>query len=382
MSYSHYRPWLDGSFHKVAAALVVFGAAHALGTASATATAQTDDTPTCPECVIQLDLVTTIGSLDGPDWIPGRPFSIARDSRGRIHMAYPWEGLVPVFDAEGLPLPPIGRSGEGPGEYQNPYLVRVGRSDTVMVIDASGQLSIVTPSGSYVRRMRVPVQAVDFLVTDGSGIVFSEQPGIVRAEATEATIFHVFNPVDAVVERSFHTLQVEGGGAPPRFRLASAREPDRFWAIPGNGYEVTQYTVDGAVTRQFTRNPSWMRRPPSKDGIFSPRPGIHGVLEVEGRLWVAGRHATEDWARYWTREVFGEDREATAEELQYSKVYRSVVEVLDIETGRLITSASVPGLVLALLPDRHVATYREDDAGVPYVDVYRITVPEPSNSEN
>ena len=348
----------------------------------ATAAVQADDQPTCPECVIQLDLVTTIGSLDGPDWIPGQPFSIARDSRGRIHMAYPWEGLVPAFDAEGQPLPPIGRSGEGPGEYQNPFLVRVGRSDTVMVLDASRQLSVVTPSGSYVRRMRVPVQAVDFLVTDGGGLVFGHQPGAISAEATEATIFHVFDPVEGEVERSFHTLQVEGGGAAPRFRLASAREPDRFWAIPHNSYEVTRYATDGTVTRRFTRNASWMRRPPFRDGIGSPRPGIYGVLEVEGRLWVAGRHATEDWARYWTPEVFSEDGEATAAELRYSKVYRSVVEVLDIETGRLVTLASVPGLVIALLPDRHVATYREDDAGVPFVDVYRITVPEPSNGEN
>lgn len=378
MSCSHYGLWLGSGFRKLSTALVVIGVPQALGAVEATAAAQSDDQPTCPECVIQLDPVTTIGSLDGPDWIPGEPFSIARDSRGRIYMAYPWEGLVPVFDAEGRVLGPIGRSGEGPGEYQNPFLVRVGQSDTVIVLDASRQLSIVTPSGSYDRRMRVPVQAVDFIMTAGGGMVFSEQPGVIRAHATEATIFHVFNPVDATVDRSFHTRQVEGGGAAPRFRLASAREPDRFWAIPHNGYEVTQYAVDGAVTRRFTRDPSWMRRPPFNDGIGSPRPGIYGVLEVEGRLWIAGRHAAEDWARYWTPELFAEDREATAAELQYGKVYRSVLEVLDIETGRLVASASVPGLVLALLPDRHVATYREDDAGVPFVDVYRVTVSEPS----
>ena len=126
----------------VTGALAVFGGIPALATADATsATTQTtpDDDPTCPDCTIQFDLVMTVGSLDGPDWLPGEPYSVARDSRGRLYLAFPMQGLLPVFDSAGQPLPPVGRSGEGPGEYQLAHLVRVGRADTLNVSYCRGQ---------------------------------------------------------------------------------------------------------------------------------------------------------------------------------------------------------------------------------------------------
>ena len=75
----------------------------------------------------------------------------------------------------------------------------------------------------------------------------------------------------------------------------------------------------------------------------------------------------------WNREI-SRELEAGTRQLDEGRLYRSVVEVVDIETGQLIASARVPGLVVTLLPDQHVVTYREDEAGVPFVDVFRMTL--------
>ena len=120
--------------------------------------------------------------------------------------------------------------------------------------------------------------------------------------------------------------------------------------------------------------PGWMRRLPSEDGFPAPSANIYGISEADGRLWIVGQHPVEDWTLYWNREI---NRELEAREIDEAKLYRSVVEVVETETGRLVSSASVPGLVVTLLPDQHVATYREDEAGVPFLDVFRMTVSRP-----
>lgn len=243
-----------------------------------------------------------------------------------------------------------------------------------MVFDFTQQLSFVAPSGRFVRRSRAPVSAVDLILTGDGNVVFSATPPAVVGDA-EVTILHVFDPAEQGVARSFHTHRIEDGGFAPRFHVAAARDPDRFWTAfrPGDHYEIIQYTTEGTATRRFTRSPSWIRPLPSEDGIPAPDANLYGIAEANGRLWIVGRHPAEDWNRYLNREA-NREVEAGIREIDANRLYRSVVEVVDIETGQLVVSARVPGLVVTLLPDQHVATYREDEAGVPFVDVFRMTL--------
>ena len=330
----------------------------------------------CPSCVLQFDTVVTLGSVNGSGSLPGEPRSIARDQRGRFYVAFPDLGHVLVFDSTGQPLQSIGRSGEGPGEYQLAYLVRVGEADTALVVDMTHQLSFVAPSGRFVRRTRPLVQTADLLVTDNRKVVFSGRRIALSDSDQTGTMFHVLDPRALTIERSFHQMEGEGGRV-PRFHLGRAREADRFWAIHRfvGEYRVLQYTTEGFVRRQFSRRPSWMRPVQSEDDVIpAPRPTVRGIREFEEELWIIGRYPVEEWTRYWNREVFGDDLEASARELEETKVFRSVVEVIDAETGQLVTAADVPGLVVALLPDQHVASYRENDAGIPFIDIFRMSV--------
>ena len=218
------------------------------------------------------------------------------------------------------------------------------------------------------------MDAVDIILSGDGSVVLSASPPAAVGDA-DVTILHVFNPDEDEVTRSFHTYEIRGGGFAPRFQLAAAQEPDRFWTAfrPGDHYEIIQYTTEGTATRRFTRSPSWIRPLPSEDGFPAPNANLYGISDTDGRLWIVGQHPAEDWNRYWNREI-NRELEAGTRQLDEARLYRSVVEVVDIETGRLVVSSRVPGLVVTLLPDQHVVTYREDEAGVPFVDVYRMTL--------
>ena len=52
----------------------------------------------------------------------------------------------------------------------------------------------------------------------------------------------------------------------------------------------------------------------------------------------------------------------------------TVVEVLDPAGTRFLGSVEVEGFALSLLSDTRFATYREDADGVPWIDIWQITI--------
>lgn len=335
--------------------------------------------PVCPECAIRFDTVATFGSLDDADWFPEEPRTMARDGLGRLYLAFPNLGQLLVFDSAGGALPPIGRRGEGPGEYQLPYLVRIARSDSVAVFDYAGQLSLLGPAGELAMRSG-PVRlgmVMDLLVTGDGTVVFSSISGFSGGSSGEKPVVGVFSVYDmreSVITRSFEspgaTVPAQDDG---RFYMGASRHPDRFWATPTGRYEMVEYGVDGTVARRVARDPAWMRVRPPEDGNVPPLSAIRGLTEWDGQLWTVGRSVGDDWVRYFNHEAF-ERWEGGGAPVDYSTFMRSIVEVVDIDTGRLVTSAYMPGLVLALFPDLHVASYREDEAGVPFITVFRMSL--------
>jgi hypothetical protein len=59
-----------------------------------------------------------------------------------------------------------------------------------------------------------------------------------------------------------------------------------------------------------------------------------------------------------------------------SDLYDSVIEVLDPGTGKLLASTRIDAALGFLLPGGYAASYREDDGGNPFIDIWRIEVVE------
>lgn len=91
-----------------------------------------------------------VAIYDGPGALTSvSGLTVGRD--GRVYVSQPQEGIVRVYDARGRFLRKIGRSGEGPGEFERPS--RLGwRGDTLWVGDSpQARISLFRQDGSYVR---------------------------------------------------------------------------------------------------------------------------------------------------------------------------------------------------------------------------------------
>ncbi|MGH7462139.1 MAG: hypothetical protein ACREMA_14100, partial [Longimicrobiales bacterium] len=56
------------------------------------------------------------------------------------------------------------------------------------------------------------------------------------------------------------------------------------------------------------------------------------------------------------------------------KLFRTVIEVIDPVTHRVVVSGSRDAFIVGALPGRRVATYVEDENGVPKVEIIAFSI--------
>jgi hypothetical protein len=133
------------------------------------------------------------------------------------------------------------------------------------------------------------------------------------------------------------------------------------------------WDTDGNKHAELVREADWFepwieRELASPD---SPSPPFLRAIRggSAGRLWVAIAVPAEDWA-----ERLGPPIE-TARGPRYrpsSGAYNTIIEVIDAEEGRLLLSERIAPNVGGFIDEGHLYAYREDEEGVPYIDVWRI----------
>jgi len=80
------------------------------------------------------------------------PTDIDADSSGNIYILDSRDTLIRRFDEKGAYVRPIGRKGQGPGEFQNPACMEVAPGGTILVADPY-QMRLVTmaPNGDFIK---------------------------------------------------------------------------------------------------------------------------------------------------------------------------------------------------------------------------------------
>lgn len=100
---------------------------------------------------LRLEEVLAIGSMEGDDSF-GRVMDIAWDGRGRILVADDLGPHVKVFGADGSYVRTIGRAGEGPGEFSQPWQLAVDAGDSLYVWDAGrSRILVFSPDHQFNR---------------------------------------------------------------------------------------------------------------------------------------------------------------------------------------------------------------------------------------
>ena len=100
---------------------------------------------------LRLEEVLAIGSMEG-DQSFGRIMDIAWDGRDRILVADDLGSHIKVFGSDGSYVGTIGRAGEGPGEFSQPWQIAVDPSDSLYVWDAGhSRIMVFSPDHHFTR---------------------------------------------------------------------------------------------------------------------------------------------------------------------------------------------------------------------------------------
>lgn len=155
-------------------------------------------------------------------------------------------------------------------------------------------------------------------------------------------------------------------------RRLSPAGPRSFWAAGEAEYRLERWAFDGALESWIVRRAPWF--PTGGRSRFrreiAPTPEVQAIRQDrDGNLWVVITVADSRWA-----EQFTDRPDDQAFNGDFGRYLDSIIEVLDPVEGRLIASTRLDIFVRDFLDDDEVYGYRLDDAGVPLVDVIRLTI--------
>jgi hypothetical protein len=324
---------------------------------------------TAPSGSISLEFLTTIGDSVGDNLLPSPPGSMARDSKGRFYLTFPFRGEEPpmVFGPDGRFLQRLGRVGDGPGESRRPNAVFIGAADSIYILDRSlARLTVLTSDFELARTATFPM----FLdVTRLSSGDFA-----ISVMGDSRTTFGL-RRLNAAIKpmTSFGTVEspcppLVCGSTDPR--ALSPGQHDDVWAVwRFFRYRVSHYRADGRED-EFAPKVSWYvpyDRPGNPAPDAPPDPILTAVGEdADGRIWVLGRTAQPEW-----RSAVGAPTVAEGQKLHKvsGRLYDGVIEVLDQE-GKVIAHYRFEGDPRFWLPGSLIASQRSNENGVLYIDIY------------
>jgi hypothetical protein len=317
--------------------------------------------------------VLTIGA-QGKGEISGFPASMARGRDGTIYLVDERRRLVQVYTGDGRFVREIGRTGQGPGEYQDARVL-LGSDQRIHVLDPrSARHTTLSPDGTFIESVPLPspfpaIGAATLLV---NGHLVTNMFYRDRAGGRFA-----LQEVDAagkqvkLLDEGSYTDHNDPGVA----RLLFARPNGDLWSIHTHSYAIDRFAADLTTRKSLVRVADWFKPVTSEaqlsGGEFDQPPStiVHGLWEdAGGLLWTMTPVAAKDWKAGPT---FAEWRAAGMPSLgPPGEKLDTMIEVLDPAAGRLVAFLRVDQYVVRSLGDGYVASYREDADGTPLVDIW------------
>jgi hypothetical protein len=335
------------------------------------------DTPTCESCTLELVPSTVIHDTLGVSGLSTYPRSLARTEDGELLVVA--MGFEPLrFDADGEFLGTLGREGEGPGEFSAVGSVAV-RGDTVVTYDFGlGRLSTWAASGEFLGAAPLPGISsrgpVEF--SDGSRVISRAY----RRPGSEGLPFHRFDREGRWLASFGPGSEVSGEGGTGDLTWVLAPGPgDTFWASRLHTYSLGRFTADGDELVRLEREAPWFlpgSAEPQRVTLENPPPSEVRSLQVggDGRIWVVSTVADPEWRDGMTPADSPEDRDRVAD---FTRVFDSVIEILDPTTGQLVVSQRVDPLLVGFADDRHVVGYDVDEWRIPILQVFEVVLHDP-----
>lgn len=174
------------------------------------------------------------------------------DSDGNIYILDPQNHRILKFGKDGKLIWKTGRKGQGPGEFQNPYKIRVKNKDTIAVLDEE-QIHFFSQDGKFLRTLKIGKWIGDFeFLRDGRiflSLLPKGQAGYTAEYYSEDGKFISKFPAEYFYGPKFSpNLGASGGSA--GFVLSD----DRLFLCLPDKYEIREYDLNGNLLRKIRRD--------------------------------------------------------------------------------------------------------------------------------
>ena len=351
----------------------------AIAGAQAPVPVRVPDAPTCPRCTIAATVVATLGTIDGPGALSGRPYVIA-DGRGR-YWAFSYDSPPKVFDAKGEFVRQVGAMGQGPGEFSSAMSGMATPGDSVVVFDGRGQrATVIGPDLEIGRMVRMPAEILDGVAMHWPNDIMAS--GTIRMGDGNGLPLHRISLAQLTAVGSTHFGPTEASirpGMRAQTMWLSAAKSGGVWSAEALEYRLTLWDANGQPLRILERKPPWFAARSTGGGSprTPPQPTIAAIREDPntGWLWVLGRVAAPTWREAWPAHATAPGvSDISASSIAYEKMYNTRIEVLDTRAGRVMARGELKGMVLNMLPGNRVTTYVVDTAGFPHINIVALRV--------
>jgi hypothetical protein len=330
----------------------------ATGTISAQRVVEIPDRVTCGTCRVQVGPRLSLASTE--DFLDGIPQSVTEDASGRVYVVqqasdYP----VLVYDQRGRFIRTLGRRGSGPGEFQSAGFAVTGPADSLAVWDYRlSRLTILTSDGVVARSFP--------FAGDASAILWTSQGFLINAHvATPDRVGLAYHLVDRLgrLIQSFGEIPdaLSYGDLSPVSRRLTRLGPRSFLAATTSRRLRIELWNDDRRSREWSR-PSTLFDTEASTARKRFPTRVNGLRYDSGTLFILYAVADPNWSK-GVRPKRLPDGEETLEFLDVDRIFDTVIEVVDLREGKLITRTSLDEAWFWLLPSGRVARYREGVAG-------------------
>ncbi|MCC6318779.1 MAG: hypothetical protein IT361_13945 [Gemmatimonadaceae bacterium] len=344
--------------------------------ASAQSERHIGDQRACPRCEVTVRGEHVLTGSRGVD-IPAGIQAVRVDQRGRFWVLAGDEPPL-MFDSAGRLLGRVGRKGAGPGEFVRPRdMVPVG-GDSVLVLDAgAARFSLWSADLKPGRTIAVEGFPTPLLVEDWPAAILGS--GSVGSPSGAGWPLHRLDLSGQVAEWKSSFGPDDGAVRPGEYwRLAQVLAPARgggFWAADEAQYRVGRWDWPSRRVFFLRRTPDWFPGT-ARRALGTPRtapsPAVSAMHEDDdGLLWVFLRVPAPDWPDAWPRAAH-EGGEVDYRQLDLSRLFDSIIEVIDPRSGALMASERVAEWVIASLPGGRIAAVEVDADGATRVRVSRV----------
>jgi len=336
---------------------------------------------TCDEC-IEVEEIARLGVGDGPGFLveTGYEFGIVVDHSDRYWVPQP-AGAIQVYDATGAYLRSVGRAGQGPFDFQRPWLSHVDPGGNVHVLDpANRRETLIDPDFELVE-MRSLQDRFTRSASLGKGRYVIE--AMLTTPAEIGFLLHIIG--GGAVLRSFGVpLPLEGENAKPitafeQQRILTIGPDGVIYSTKDHAYSIEAWDQDGNRLAGF-EGPTLNETLPRAEPVSWDNPYVHRIratrVDEQRRLWVAIHELRPDW-KDLVEEVISAagDVYVIPKDRTNWAVYRTRLDLVDLDAMTIIASRRVDGLLTTFLPGGRAAAVQYGADMNVQIAIWRLAAP-------